>query len=195
MKKDNIVYTVIFSTIITFIFVFLLSLTYHATKGTVERNEKLFEIKAFLNSAGYDLNTISNYEEFFNKNFKEEKNNIWSTNKNGEKIIIYKFSGNGLWGTIYGVVAFNENLDKIIGLEITSHSETPGLGGRIEEDWFKNQFKNQKINDDFKIVMGDGKGDFEPNDNSVDGITGATRTTESLQKIILDSYKFVKSNR
>ncbi|TDT72006.1 Na+-transporting NADH:ubiquinone oxidoreductase subunit C [Hypnocyclicus thermotrophus] len=195
MKKDNIVYTVIFSVVITFIFVFLLSLTYQATKGKVAKNEKLFEIKAFLNSAGYDLNTINNYEEFFNENFKEEKTNIWSTNKNGEKIIIYKFSGNGLWGTIYGVIAFNKNLDKIIGLEITSHSETPGLGGRIEEEWFKNQFKNQQINDKFKIVMGDGKGDFEPNDNSVDGITGATRTTESLQKIIVDAYEFVKSNR
>jgi electron transport complex protein RnfG len=43
---------------------------------------------------------------------------------------------------------------KIIGLEIMEHEEDPGLGGEIEQEYFKNQFRNKTFADirDLKVV-------------------------------------------
>jgi electron transport complex protein RnfG len=43
---------------------------------------------------------------------------------------------------------------KIMAVEILEHRETPGIGTRIEEEEFLNQFKNKKISGQFDTITG-----------------------------------------
>ncbi|ADO83776.1 FMN-binding protein [Ilyobacter polytropus] len=186
MKKDSLIYTVTFSFIITFVFVFILAVAYEGTAERVKRHQKISETRAYLSASGIKLNPNEDpqvkFSEIFGGDFKDKE--VLTAKINNENIFLSRISGKGLWGTISGVIAVNSSIDKIIGIEITSHSETPGLGGRIEESWFLNQFRDEKVPDNISIIMGTGRGDTVSDNGLVDGITGATRTSESVENII-----------
>lgn len=97
------------------------------------------------------------------------------------------FSGSGLWGPIKGVLALESDLKTIRGVRFYQQEETPGLGGEIGSEWFQRQFKGKKI------VSGSGAPGFRVEkagtpaaDNAVDGITGATVTSDRVQLILDD---------
>ena len=68
----------------------------------------------------------------------------------------------------------------IRGMEILEQEETPGLGARIEEKSFREQFKGKQI--EKKIIVQIKGAATGPND--VSAITGATITSKTLEKII-----------
>jgi len=103
----------------------------------------------------------------------------------GRDILIKRFSGQALWGTVSGVIAVDESVSEIIGFEIISQNETPGLGGRIEESWFTQQFRGETIPPEGIIVAkGEGKPDYDTDNGSIDGITGASLTSARIEKIV-----------
>lgn len=57
-------------------------------------------------------------------------------------VLMGKFSG--FKNFIHAMVALNSNFG-VMGMEITSHEEDPGLGGEIEKEYFKNQFKERSF--------------------------------------------------
>jgi Na+-transporting NADH:ubiquinone oxidoreductase subunit C len=92
-------------------------------------------------------------------------------------------------------LALSPDKTKISGMAIISHSETPGLGGRIAENWFLKQFRDEKIFTG-KIVFTkteDGKGNYNSDDGQIDTITGASRTSELLAIIINKAISDLKS--
>ncbi len=194
--KENTIYVVVFTFIITFIFVFVLSFVYLNVKDRIKRNNELFEIKAILNSANIDYKDDNEAYQIFKNNLSKqiiENNILYTANINNTKLYIILFSGKGLWGNIYGAIGVNSDFTKIIGIDFISQNETPGLGGRISEKWFKEQFVDEKL-DNFKIKFNyaGGIGDYDKNNSQVDGISGATITTKSLEKMIneyLNIYK------
>ncbi|MDA3810667.1 MAG: FMN-binding protein [Spirochaetaceae bacterium] len=196
MNKDQLYYTVTITAISTFIFVLLLSLANNATKAKVEENNRLIEAKAYLTAAGVTLTEEMDYEALFNTvypDFNKEKS-YQTANVSGKSIIVSPFQGNGLWGTIRGILGISTDLQRIIGIEIISHVETPGLGGRIDEPWFKNQFRGEFVGDGLIVRHGGSGGDKNPDNGIVDGITGASRTSDSIQKIINLQIKKLKSD-
>jgi Na+-translocating ferredoxin:NAD+ oxidoreductase RnfG subunit len=83
------------------------------------------------------------------------------------------------------VVGIDPDDFKIRGIEILEQQETPGLGARIEEDQFREQFKGKIINETIIIqIKGAATG---PND--VSAITGATITSKTVEKIINELSK------
>ena len=184
MKRDSILYTVIFTFISTFILVFILSLTANFTRERVELEKKQSIIKAYLGAIGV---VSDNPQDEFIKIFGIDSptDEPLSIVLDGKKVVVTRVSGEGLWGTITGVLAIQENFSRIIGFDIISHSETPGLGGRIEERWFLDQFNGEKLLDNkITVVQSGTEGDMDHNNGLIDGITGATRTSESIQKIV-----------
>lgn len=104
----------------------------------------------------------------------------------------FPISGKGFWGSIYAILAFDENLSEIQGIVFTKHNETPGLGARIEEQWFREQFEGLKMHnapakDKFLVIS---KADAAKK-NHVDAITGATMTSSLLQIILNDEIKSI----
>lgn len=96
----------------------------------------------------------------------------------------FRFEGKGFWGRISGLLSLKEDLDTVKGIIFTSHNETPGLGARIDEPWFRKQFQGIKLSNaaeggKYVSVGGDaGKA------NRVDAITGATMTSSLLEKLL-----------
>jgi Na+-transporting NADH:ubiquinone oxidoreductase subunit C len=95
----------------------------------------------------------------------------------------------GLWGKIYGYLAFEKDGQTVAGFSVYNHSETPGLGGEIESNWFQNNFKGKKILNDHNqfVSVGIAKGRVENlpehlRDHYVDGISGATLTSRFLSE-------------
>lgn len=66
--------------------------------------------------------------------------------RTGDQRTAYVLMGNfsGFKNFIHAMVALNSNFG-IMGMEITSHEEDPGLGGEIEKEYFKNQFKGKSF--------------------------------------------------
>ncbi|MBW1893804.1 MAG: FMN-binding protein [Deltaproteobacteria bacterium] len=96
----------------------------------------------------------------------------------------------GLWGEILGYLALKNDGKTISGFTVYKHSETPGLGGEIEQHWFQSNFIGKKItgpSGEFaSISIAKGKVEDsisrEKRENYVDGISGATLTGKFLSK-------------
>lgn len=108
-----------------------------------------------------------------------------------DQVIGYAFpvEGSGLWGTMKGYAAVNAEGTELLGLDIPTHSETPGLGGRIEEPWFKEQFRSIPLK-----PSGEDSFIFKPAPGgNLDAITGATQTSEAVRKLVNeDTSRFVQ---
>lgn len=94
--------------------------------------------------------------------------------------------GPGFWGPIQGMVGIDPQATKVLGLAFTKHSETPGLGGRITQSWFTDQFKGlplHPIEGDRNIfyLKPEGTGKAA---NELDAITGATNTSSAVQAFL-----------
>lgn len=194
MNKQGKIYTITFTFIVSFVFVFVLAFANDITKEQVEINEKLFEVRAYLNALGIDYDSGEEAIEIF-EGLKVETINdttLYSTSIENERVYAYRFTGNALWGTVNGVLAVDEQVDRIIGMDIISHNETPGLGGRIEEKWFRDQFRNEKISEDGISINIGGDGDYNSENSEFDSITGATNTSQSMKTIINNTINKLK---
>jgi len=75
----------------------------------------------------------------------------------------------------------------VVGLEILSHTETPGLGDKITRSEFKSQFKGKALEGVDWRVKKDG-GDF-------DQITGATISPRAVVKAVHQGLEFFHEHR
>lgn len=116
-----------------------------------------------------------------------------SRTDNGEIKYILPVYGAGLWGPIWGYVSLNADGNTIYGANYSHQGETPGLGARITEEQFSNEFKDKHLFVDgtFKSVEVMKKGQ-KPTDGAdyVDAITGATITSRGVQSMLHDCLKY-----
>ena len=107
-------------------------------------------------------------------------------------VAVIPIYGAGLWGPIWGYVAFQPDHYTIAGAYFDHESETPGLGAKIKDEaWFRESligetpdFSSENV---FEIVKGGAPKDAEGHsliDNQIDAITGATMTSKGLDAAI-----------
>jgi Na+-transporting NADH:ubiquinone oxidoreductase subunit C len=99
-------------------------------------------------------------------------------------VVLLPIAGSGYNGRIDAVLAMGGDMNTIAGLSVTRHSETPGLGARIEEAAWLSDFPGTETRDEagnlrFAVARGTASSVFE-----VDGITGATRTSNAMTRMI-----------
>jgi electron transport complex protein RnfG len=86
--------------------------------------------------------------------------------------VAFESSGKGYGGDLGLMVAVNLVTEKIVGIEVTTHSETPGLGAMSKDDpAFAAQFKGFSINEPVKVTNDGGQ---------VNAISGATITSRAV---------------
>lgn len=95
------------------------------------------------------------------------------------------FAGPGVWGPIEGVLALEPDMGKIRGIRFFKQEETPGLGDEITSDVFLNRFKAKQImsangTPGFRVC----KPGAADGPNEIDGITGATMTSDRVGKML-----------
>lgn len=119
------------------------------------------------------------------------------------KAYVIPIQGKGLWDVIKGYLALEPDLNTVMGITFYEHKETPGLGSRITEDWFKNQFIGKKILDQkgnlVSVTVSRGKYLGNDTEHFIDGISGATLTgdgvTRFLHQTLADYESFFKTLR
>jgi len=193
MKRDGMVYTVVFTFLICAAFVFFLALANMLTADRVAANRRLSERTAVLSALGIPLSDeVKDDAAAVDKVYDGQvtkadspSGTLYTATVDGQVRWAEAFAGPGLWGTIAGILAVNSDVTRIEGLSIVSHNETPGLGGRIEERWFKDQFFGEKIGaSGIRVRQGSGKGDKDKDNSELDAVTGASRTSQAIQDIV-----------
>jgi len=96
---------------------------------------------------------------------------------------------------VYAMAAVNPDVTKLIGISFYRHSETPGLGARISEKWFKDQFKGMslELKDNKKQYFTLTPEGDDKKQNEFDAITGASRTSDAVQLFLNRELKTVVS--
>lgn len=100
--------------------------------------------------------------------------------------IVLPIRGKGLWSTLYGYIAIEEDLTTINGISFYEHGETPGLGGEIENPRWQAGWHDKKIYNqaDEEVIRIGGKMGDKDKVHYVDGLSGATLTTDGVDDII-----------
>ena len=106
--------------------------------------------------------------------------------------VVLPIYGMGLWSTLYGYVAVDQDVRHIQGLTYYEHGETPGLGGEVENPAWKAKWVGKMIweegqpREDENLMVGVAKGAPPPAkaDYMVDGLSGATITSRGVDSML-----------
>ncbi len=193
MNREGTAYTVVVTFIVSFLFVGLLAFANELTKEKAQTNALIMERRAILNAMGVPYSGDAEVLDVYAKQVEEAKLGslpIKRATVDGKPVEAVQFSGAGLWGTITGIIGVTPDLSRIVGLDIITQNETPGLGGRIGEAWWKAQFRGEKIvNGHVDVAPGSGRGDKDPDNGKVDAVTGASLTSNAMGNIINQTLK------
>ena len=102
--------------------------------------------------------------------------------------IVLPVEGMGLWGTMYGFVSIDGDLETIRGLTFFQHKETPGLGAEVDNPNWKAKWPGRKIYGEdgapaIQVIKGHaGSPDQAP--YQVDGLSGATITSNGVTNLL-----------
>lgn len=186
-KLRRRVETVLFMCVVSAVFASGVSLAYLATKEQVRINETAFLKRAVLGCAGIDVPANAREVETTYKDRIEEVLDETGTPAcyiahppGSERPTGYVCieRGTGLWGSIVAVVGFKPDLKTLTGIDFIQQNETPGLGARILDDWFRDQFVGKR--GPFTMVP---EGEVD-GINEFDAITGATITSRAVRDIL-----------
>ncbi len=89
----------------------------------------------------------------------------------------YVGEGPGYGGAVRVLVGVDGSNGQILGISIVSHSETPGLGSRIEEESFRRQFVGKTLDD--PIALG----------TDIDVLTGATVSSQAVVDAVRGGFE------
>ena len=108
--------------------------------------------------------------------------------EDGIEKVILPIRGYGLWGTMYGFLAMDNDGRTIEGLSFYEHKETPGLGAEIanpdwQATWVGKQPYNQNNIPQMRLVKSISP---DPNvaEHQVDTLAGATLTSRGVEATI-----------
>jgi len=121
-----------------------------------------------------------------------------------EKIVVYKgidadgklvgiafiADGGGFQGNIRIMVGLSTDYLKLKGIKVLEQNETPGLGNRIKEPAFEDQFRGLEIKPKVEYI----KYRKPEKPNQIQAITGATISSEAVVKNINNAVERVLKN-
>ena len=147
-KLKTSIKTIIFMLLCSVVCVGGVSTAFVATKEKIRLNQELVKYEAVLSSTAIPLpESPEQIQKLYKENVEEVKDKngtiLYFKLKDGRYAFYSK--GPGLWGPIKGIVGLDPSFKKIEGIAFTYQNETPGLGGRILEDGFKQQKRSDSV--------------------------------------------------
>ncbi len=176
MKADTLkkVFPIISVTIVVFIAVTLLSLTDTVVSSTIER-QKEEKIERMLEEIFPDMTDHALEDDIYMIHSDE-----------AEIRFAFLAVGKGYGGNIDILVGL-ENETTIKGVTIVSHLESPGLGARITESAFTDQFIGVNIAD---VAL-------RQNGGEIDAVTGATISSgavvDAIRAMVMEKVKSLEN--
>ena len=209
LNTNNNVYIIAYSCVMVVIVAFLLAFVSSTLKPRQDVNVALDKKKQILAALNIrDLNdqeSEAKYAEVVLKDeafklnsadYKAGNYKIYECQVNGEKKYVVPVYGMGLWGAIWGYVAVNADGNTVYGAYFNHDSETAGLGAEIKDSkaW-QDKFIGKKIysadgTPALKVVK---SSELKNPVSEVDGITGATLTSNGVSDMLQDGFKKYKT--
>lgn len=199
MNTNSNNYTIIYSAIVVVVVAFLLAFVFQVLKPLQDKNVALDTQKQILNSL--NLRNLSNeeaaakYEEVVKAEKEQDGVKYYECVVDGQKKTVYSLKGMGLWGGISGFIAIDDDQNTVYGVYFNHESETAGLGAEIKDNakW-QQLFQGKKLHKDGIQGIALGVKKNAGNDpNNVDAVTGATLTSDGVDKMLKESLaKFIK---
>lgn len=201
-------YIIVYSCLMVVIVAFLLAFVSSALKPQQDLNvalDKKKQVLAALNIRDLsDSEAEKKYGEVVKKDeafvlnssdYKEGRLAIYECEVDGAKKYVVPVYGMGLWGPIWGYVAVNDDCNTVYGAYFNHESETAGLGAEIKDSkaW-QDKFIGKTIYDAngtpvLKVVK---SSEIKNPQSEVDGVTGATLTSNGVSDMLQDGFKKYK---
>ena len=122
---------------------------------------------------------------------RRENRSLVYIKRDGEALdkLVLPVRGYGLWGTLFGYVALDSDLQTISGLGFYSHKETPGLGGEVDNPNWKAQWPGVQLLDEqgepnISLVKRRSPQGSEAAQYEVDALSGATFTSRGVENLV-----------
>jgi len=112
---------------------------------------------------------------------------VWDNDKL-ERIIL-PIVGQGMWSTIRGYIALEQDLNTVAAVSFYEQTETAGLGDQIQSPDWQARWQGRELFDSqgqfrFRIGPGTIPPDSPANRHQVDSLSGATVTSDAVTQII-----------
>lgn len=193
MKKTSPAYILGFMIAICAVFGTGIASVHYATLDMLIKNEKLHKNRSVCRV--FNLSIAGTSADAFQKAIDDNigyeqiayQGRTWDVYKQKDTGNIgFVFSGTGFWDRITGIMVLAPDMSRVMNIQFLDQKETPGLGARIEESWFTDQFKGVLIAweqpVDKRIIVGTAP--IPGAKNRVDAVTGATQTSIALMKFL-----------
>jgi len=104
------------------------------------------------------------------------------------RMLVLPIEGRGLWSAMYGFLALDADTTTIQGIAFHQHGETPGLGGEVDNPGWRARWRGRRALDEqgrpvIEVIKGRA-GDPGDDPHRVDGISGATMTSQGVQDML-----------
>lgn len=132
-------------------------------------------------TGGDDIASIGRRERYSSVYLVESSDGI-------ERIVL-PIRGYGLWGTLYGFMALEGDMNTVSGLGYYQHKETPGLGAKVDDPSWKASWIGKEIYAaDGSVATEVLKGQVNANSSTaihqIDGLAGATLTSRGVHNMM-----------
>ncbi len=115
-----------------------------------------------------------------------------ATTENTEsQVLVLPIRGRGLWSTLYGYIALDVGINKgpeaikVVGLTYYKHGETPGLGGEVENQIWKDKWPEKQVfSSDWSVELQVTKASNVSEEFKVDALSGATLTSNGVTNML-----------
>ena len=193
--KETNTYIIIYASVMVIIVAFLLAFISSVLKPTQDANverDKKNQILTSLNIVGLKGEAIDRqYAQTITDVQTEAGGQVYVAQVDGQTKYVLPVKGRGLWGGLWGYISIDEDKQHVFGTYFDHESETAGLGARIKERWFQEQFNGKPIFTDNPqqvaltvVKKGQSKAETE-----IDGVTGATLTSNGVAGMVTDGLQ------
>ena len=130
---------------------------------------------------------IPNREDIAGLNRREDHSLVYMVRDEAGAldILILPVRAYGLWSTMYGFLALDNDLNTVLGLGFYDHAETPGLGGEIDNPNWLAQWPGRQVYDqNGNIALRVTKGTSVEEEYRIDSLSGATLTSRGVDNML-----------
>ena len=103
--------------------------------------------------------------------------------------LVLPVRGYGLWGTLFGYLALEGDLNTVSGIGFYEHKETPGLGGEVDNPSWKALWPGVQVFDDqgepaLRLVKTRSPASSAEARHEIDTLAGATLTARGVENLV-----------
>ena len=207
-------YTIVYASVMVIIVAFLLAFISSVLKPTQDANVEndtkgqiLTSLNIDIKASGFNVadefknvqdmlwngTELVSYEGKFLSSYgsaiKAGELHVFVAQAEGETKYVLPVTGRGLWGGLWGYIALNADKKTVYGTYFYHESETAGLGARIGERWFQEQFNGKPVfagENTEAVALKVVKAGASKAENEIDGVTGATLTSDGVSAMVQD---------